>query len=231
MSRSSTASMSCSLILAYRLTMEYMEMFQHHSSKTDLIRREFRPHGQEQATTLGWVQVSRRHLRRTSRKSWPCVWHEPQTTRRIIMWADTTRLRAQLQYCGLRCRCRYCGLLGIFGEVESIGTSTRGMEKLSLRDGAVFLTLLQTGTRGETSKGPRFTKTGQEPVFMCNTHLAVRTSGVAAQRITSVAWKRSVGGIVRPRAAAVFRLMTSSNVMGCSTGRSAGLTPVRILST
>ena len=33
----------------------------------------------------------------------------------------------------------------------------------------------------------------------------------------------SDGGIVRPRALAVLRLMTSSNFVGCSTGRSAGL--------
>ena len=31
------------------------------------------------------------------------------------------------------------------------------------------------------------------------------------------------GGIVRPSALAVLRLMTSSNLVGCSTGRSAGL--------
>jgi hypothetical protein len=55
--------------------------------------------------------------------------------------------------------------------------------------------------------------------------------GLAAQRITSSAWKRSVGGSVRPKAWAVFRLMTSSKVVGCSTGRSAGLAPLRILST
>ena len=30
---------------------------------------------------------------------------------------------------------------------------------------------------------------------------------------------------------AVVRLMSSSNVMGCSTGKSAGLAPLRILST
>ncbi len=36
--------------------------------------------------------------------------------------------------------------------------------------------------------------------------------------------------IVR-RAFAVLRLMTSSNFVGCSTGRSAGLAPLRILST
>src|SRR5207302_895825 len=37
-------------------------------------------------------------------------------------------------------------------------------------------------------------------------------------RSTSLAWKRSVGGIVRPSACAVFRLITSSNFIGCSTG-------------
>src|SRR2546422_6363529 len=39
------------------------------------------------------------------------------------------------------------------------------------------------------------------------------------------------GGIVSPSAFAVFRLMTNSNLVGCSTGRSAGLAPLRILST
>src|ERR1700730_15269429 len=50
----------------------------------------------------------------------------------------------------------------------------------------------------------------------------------------SITWSarcRSDGGIVRPRALAVLRLMTSSNFVASSTGRSAGLAPVRILST
>src|SRR5262245_21172649 len=38
-------------------------------------------------------------------------------------------------------------------------------------------------------------------------------------------------GIVTPICFAVFRLMTSSNFVGCSTGRSAGFVPLRILST
>ena len=45
-------------------------------------------------------------------------------------------------------------------------------------------------------------------------------------RSYSITWSarcRSDGGIVRPRALAVLRLMTSSNFVGCSTGRSAGL--------
>ncbi len=41
---------------------------------------------------------------------------------------------------------------------------------------------------------------------------------------------RSDCGIVRPRALAVLRLMTSSNLVGCSTGRSAGFAPLKILS-
>ena len=49
--------------------------------------------------------------------------------------------------------------------------------------------------------------------------------------ITSSARASSAGGIVRPSALAVLRLMTKSNLLGCSTGRSAGLAPLRILST
>jgi hypothetical protein len=55
-------------------------------------------------------------------------------------------------------------------------------------------------------------------------------SAVETHRITSSASMRSVEGIVIPRAWAALRLMTSSNLSGCSTGRSAGLTPLRTLS-
>ena len=46
--------------------------------------------------------------------------------------------------------------------------------------------------------------------------------------ITSSARARSVGGTSIPSAFAVFRLMTSSNLTGCSTGRSAGFAPLKI---
>src|SRR5262249_35756616 len=42
---------------------------------------------------------------------------------------------------------------------------------------------------------------------------------------------RTDGGMVSPSAWAVLRLITSSNLVGCSTGRSAGFAPLRILST
>ena len=47
--------------------------------------------------------------------------------------------------------------------------------------------------------------------------------------ITSSAVANSVSGMVRPSALAVLRLMTNSNLVGCRTGRSAGLAPLRIL--
>src|SRR5262245_2830926 len=49
--------------------------------------------------------------------------------------------------------------------------------------------------------------------------------------ITSSARASSVGGMVRPSTLAVVRLMTSSNLDGCSTGISPGFVPRRILST
>jgi hypothetical protein len=41
----------------------------------------------------------------------------------------------------------------------------------------------------------------------------------------------TLGGIVRPICLAVFRLITNSNFVGRSTGKSPGLAPFRILST
>src|SRR6266480_5210390 len=46
--------------------------------------------------------------------------------------------------------------------------------------------------------------------------------------ITSSAATCSVSGTFMPSAFAVFRLMTSSNLVGCRTGNSAGLSPLRI---
>src|SRR5216684_585148 len=46
--------------------------------------------------------------------------------------------------------------------------------------------------------------------------------------MTSSARAKMDWGIVKPSALAVFRLMTNSNVVGCWTGKSAGLAPFRI---
>ena len=49
--------------------------------------------------------------------------------------------------------------------------------------------------------------------------------------ISLLARASTSGGIARPICFAVLRFITSSNFVGCSTGRSAGLAPFRILST
>src|SRR5262249_37967669 len=53
----------------------------------------------------------------------------------------------------------------------------------------------------------------------------------APHSITSSARSRNASGIVSPSALAVVRLMTSSNLDGCSTGISPGFVPRRTLST
>src|SRR5262249_7930693 len=66
-----------------------------------------------------------------------------------------------------------------------------------------------------------------------------RTRRAAEQRgelapphsIPSSARASSVGGISRPSAFAVFKLMTSSYFVGCCTGRSAAFSPLRMRST
>src|SRR5262249_13713099 len=56
-----------------------------------------------------------------------------------------------------------------------------------------------------------------------------RNELAALQSITSLARSNIDVGIVTPIALAVRRFTTSSNVVGCSTGKSAGLAPRRIL--
>src|SRR5262249_23126577 len=50
----------------------------------------------------------------------------------------------------------------------------------------------------------------------------------AAHSITSSASASKRSGMVRPSVLAVFRLITNSNLVDCSTGRSAGFAPLRI---
>src|SRR5262249_32049072 len=53
----------------------------------------------------------------------------------------------------------------------------------------------------------------------------------ASHSITRSASASSCGGISRPSAFAALRLITSSNFVGCSIGKFAGLAPFNILST
>jgi hypothetical protein len=93
------------------------------------------------------------------------VLYEPHTgkavplgTREVDGYTFPSRLYDKILYVEKKGVWPIFRLLGIFGEVESMGISTRGMEKLSPSDGAVFPPIQWTGTRGKTSKRPCFTK-------------------------------------------------------------------------
>src|SRR6266571_5013032 len=60
----------------------------------------------------------------------------------------------------------------------------------------------------------------------CNEQLAATVHSITLSARTSID-----RGILIPSAFAVFMLITSSNLVGCSIGRSPGFAPLRILST
>jgi len=67
------------------------------------------------------------------------------------------------------------------------------------------------------------------PLCAKNRHSASQRK--VAYSITSSAVASSASGMVNPIAFAVLRLMASSNFVACSTGKSAGFAPLKILST
>ena len=66
----------------------------------------------------------------------------------------------------------------------------------------------------------------------CWAGVATTIAGAAHDHSKTLSARSStLDGILRPSAFAVFRLTTSSNLVGCSTGKSPGFAPLKILST
>jgi len=83
----------------------------------------------------------------------------------------------------------------------------------------------------------RIVPIGRHPKPFTRTDMVSRTCQVrnvpmsgsqSIYSITSSAVKSNSGGISTPSALAVLRLIAISNFVGCSTGRSAGFSPLRI---
>src|SRR5207237_7583930 len=99
--------------------------------------------------------------------------------------------------------------------------------------------LAERGDNGLTSGGgERMEKADHWDSFRLRARDGQPKSGCAAKKcdelapvhsITSSARASSDCGTVRPSAFAVLRLITNSNLVGCSTGRLAGFVPARIL--
>src|SRR5262250_2270461 len=72
----------------------------------------------------------------------------------------------------------------------------------------------------------------QEVTPVARQRIPNTTSPIAFSHLITLSARYSTdGGIVRPICFAVFKLITSSNFFGCSTGSVAGLAPFKILST
>src|SRR5439155_25290998 len=69
------------------------------------------------------------------------------------------------------------------------------------------------------------------PCLLVSLPIENRRSKIENHLITLSARYRTDCGIVRPICLAVLRFITNSNFVGCSTGRSAGFVPFKILST
>jgi hypothetical protein len=79
----------------------------------------------------------------------------------------------------------------------------------------------------QRNRDVRFTSTNRHPERGVSGPIrTLRCYSITSSAVASIA-----GGTVMPRALAVLRLITSSNLVGCSMGRSPGLVPRKILST
>src|SRR6516164_8423824 len=90
------------------------------------------------------------------------------------------------------------------------------------------VTTLYGGANARTDEGQQSTHCGRYPHEYRKDSSRPEAAIRLCYSITSSARARIEGGTVRPSAVAVLRLTTSSKVVGCWTGRSAGLAPLRI---
>ncbi len=103
--------------------------------------------------------------------------------------------------------------------------SASGLTRLSERRACVcFL----TEGSGITIRPPLRGKSGRSAGAAEGPSLTHMRHSANPYSITSSARASSKGGTVKPSALAVLRLITSSNLVGCNTGRSVGLTPFNI---
>jgi hypothetical protein len=93
-----------------------------------------------------------------------------------------------------------------------------------------FMGLARQTTHNTSTRRVVFSETPSENPFRVNCRRFIDPDALrpmATHSITSSAMVRSDGGTVRPSMRALWWLMTSSNLVDCTTGRSAGFAPLR----
>ena len=74
---------------------------------------------------------------------------------------------------------------------------------------------------------PPIADIGTQPRNVCFVPKADSCTAAKRYSISSLAVASSCGSILRPSDLAVLRLTTNMNLLGCKTGKSAGLAPLR----
>src|SRR5262245_45547820 len=101
----------------------------------------------------------------------------------------------------------------------------------SLHEGGGPLALRRRAARSEQSDGRHLRLLRTRRTRPCGRAADQRDELPALHSITSSTRASRLGGTSRPSAFAVLRLITSSNLVGFCTGRSAGFSPLRMRST
>src|SRR5262249_54079006 len=126
------------------------------------------------------------------------------------------------------------GLRGIIPDVEDQGrlAAVRDFGAPGVRSGSKAAETIAAGSAADVRFAPIATEVPRrdDPPLGAKSDQSA-SQQEAAYSITSSARASSVGGTLRPSAWAAVKLMTRSNLVGCSTGMSPGFAPRRILST
>src|SRR6266496_3168235 len=130
---------------------------------------------------------------------------------------------------GLSGRPAHCPFRGLLGVHSRYGLHTRAVTvyRDTLTEGFSHFVASMTApvASGWSVCRVGLAPTGKRRLVTAHTHMRHSANPYS---ITSSARASSKGGTVKPSALAVLRLITSSNLVGCNTGRSVGLTPFNI---
>jgi hypothetical protein len=104
-----------------------------------------------------------------------------------------------------------------------------GFDPAHVRVGSITSHRHASNARGMSAMPPRATKSvhRSDPPLRANRRHMHRSKD-SRYSITSSAVASSLSGTARPSIRAVEALMTNSNLVGCTTGKSAGLAPLRM---
>jgi hypothetical protein len=118
-----------------------------------------------------------------------------------------------------------------YSQIREVKSTAEGIPVKAMKNGKEVSLVVDSGGQRWPLFPPKRTFMRRPSLPLCANNGLMHRSKLHSYSITSSARVSSVGGTMMSSAFAVFRLITSSYLVGCSTGRSAGFAPLKILST